>query len=54
MINGLWIPPKNNLAIFRLIIWFLASNLAFREIYNDITTWGTKQRKEQPIGAEYR
>jgi phosphatidylserine synthase 2 len=41
LINSLWIPPKNLLNIYRLSVWFLLSNLAFKEIYTDIKTWGT-------------
>jgi phosphatidylserine synthase 2 len=54
LINGLWIPPKNYLNIFRLLIWFLLASVTFGELYDDIETWGSPKRKEQPISAEFR
>ncbi|EAR94564.1 phosphatidylserine synthase (macronuclear) [Tetrahymena thermophila SB210] len=54
MINSLWIPPQNFLNLYRLLVWFLLSNLAFKEIYVDIDTWGTKKRVENPISGKCR
>ena len=44
LINNLWIPPKNHFNKLRLLIWFALANLAFKETYRDITTWGTNNR----------
>lgn len=54
MINSLWIPPKNMINIYRLVVWFLLSNLAFKEIYVDIKTWGTEERIHHPISGKCR
>jgi len=54
MINSLWIPPKNNINLYRLLVWFLLSNLAFRETYNDIETWGTLKRLETCVTGKAR
>lgn len=34
--NQLWIPPVNWMVIYRLLIWFFMSNLAFRELWNSL------------------
>lgn len=50
----MWIPPYHFLPIYRLIVWFLLVNLAFRELYNDILTWNSDKRREEPISGRYR
>jgi len=52
LINGLWIPPKNAINLYRLMVWFLLAALTFGEGYNDIETWGTPDREKNPISAE--
>lgn len=42
------------LNIYRLTVWFLLSNLAFKETYVDIDTWGTKTRVDNPISGKCR
>ena len=54
LINSLWIPPTNLINIYRLFVWFLLSNLAFKEAYMDISTWGTKTRVYNPISGKCR
>jgi phosphatidylserine synthase 2 len=54
LINNLWIPPQNNLNLYRLLVWFLLGSLAFRECYTDIITWGKPERKENPITGKMR
>lgn len=54
LINSLWIPPQNSFNVFRLFIWFSLSNLAFRELYNDIDTWGTWERVKNPVSGKAR
>ena len=54
LINGLWIPPKTNFNLYRLLVWFTLTNLTLRELYNDIETWGTYTRIENPISGKCR
>ena len=54
VINALWIPPKNMINLYRLLVWFLLANLAFRELYNDIDTWGTVERMKNPVSGKSR
>ena len=54
LINSLWIPPINNLNLFRLAVWFVLANLTFREAYTDVITWGTELRKKHPISGKMR
>ena len=51
MINSLWVPPKCSFNLFRLMVWFLLANLAFRELYMDVETWGTKKRNEYKVSG---
>jgi phosphatidylserine synthase 2 len=34
--NELWVPPVCWMVIYRLLIWFFMSNLAFREMWNSL------------------
>lgn len=54
MISALWIPPVNIMNVFRLLLWFLLAAISFGELYDDIETWGTEKRRENPIPAENR
>lgn len=54
LINSLWIPPINSFNVFRLIVWLLTSNMAFRELYIDIETWGTVERIKNPVSGKAR
>lgn len=54
MINSLWVPPTNPLNIFRVVLWFLNSNMSFRELYTDIETWGTYERIQHPVSGKAR
>lgn len=54
MINSLWIPPKNWINIYRLIVWFLLASMAFKEVYVDIDTWGKKTRVKNPVSGKFR
>lgn len=54
LINSLWIPPQNSLNLYRLLVWFLLANLAFREAYTDLVTWGKPVRKLNPISGKMR
>ena len=52
--NALLIPPKHFFPIARLLMWFAFGAVAHREAYIDTETWGTMQRKEQPVEGRYR
>lgn len=54
LINSLWVPPQNYLNLYRLLVWFLLANLAFKEGYTDIITWGKPERKLNPISGKIR
>ena len=54
MISALWIPPKNAMNPVRLLLWFLLAAISFGELHDDIETWGTEERKKNPIPAENR
>lgn len=36
LMNQLWIPPKNWIVIYRLIVWFFMGNLGFREYWDHL------------------
>jgi len=44
LMNNLWIPTNSYLNKMRLLIWFCLGNMAFKETYIDISTWGTQKR----------
>ena len=52
--NALLIPPKHFFPIARLLLWFGFGAIAHREAYIDTQTWGTMQRKENPVEGRYR
>ena len=52
--NALLIPPKHFFPIARLLLWFGFGAVAHREAFIDIMSWGTMQRKEQPVEGRYR
>lgn len=54
LMNNLLIPPKHAFPILRLLLWFGFGNIAFREGYEDITTWGTAKRKDHPVEGRHR
>lgn len=52
--NAWLIPPKHAFPICRLLLWFGFGNIAFREGYEDITTWNTVERKNNPVEGRHR
>jgi hypothetical protein len=52
--NALLIYPKHFFPIARLLMWFGFGAIAHRETYIDTLTWGTMQRKEEPVEGRYR
>ena len=52
--NAFLIPPKHFFPIGRLLLWFAFGNVAFREGYEDIETWNTYERKDNPVEGRHR
>jgi hypothetical protein len=52
--NNLLIPPVHPFPILRLLLWFGLGAIAFRESYEDGRTWGTVQRKYEPVEGRFR
>ena len=54
LMNSLFIPPVNIIAWYRISMWALLSYLPYREIYIDVSTWGTPDRKANRVEGKYR
>lgn len=54
LINMFLIPPKHFFPIARLLLWFGLGRIAFREGWQDISTWNTYERKENVVEGRYR
>lgn len=54
ILNAFLIPPKHFFPIGRLLLWFGFGNIAFREGYEDIETWNTPKRKDNPVEGRHR
>lgn len=54
LINMFLIPPKHFFPIARLLLWFGLGRIAFREGNQDVTTWNTYERKDNPVEGRYR
>jgi phosphatidylserine synthase 2 len=52
--NAFLIPPKHFFPISRLLLWFLIGNIGFREGYEDVSTWNTVKRKDNPVEGRHR
>jgi hypothetical protein len=52
--NAFLIPPKHPYPISRLLLWFAFGNIGFREGYEDVRTWNTVERKENPVEGRHR
>jgi phosphatidylserine synthase 2 len=50
--NGLWLPPTHKLVVLRLVVWFFMAFLGFKEMWNDVKTWDTAERVENPVFAQ--
>jgi len=48
------VPPKHVFTITRLFLWFGFGNIALREGYEDVVTWGTYERKDHPVEGRHR
>jgi hypothetical protein len=54
VMNAFLIPPKHFFPIGRLLLWFAFGNVVFREGYEDIETWNTYERKNNPVEGRHR
>lgn len=54
LMNVLLLPPKNPISIVRIVFWAFFSYLPLREIYEDIRTWYTQERKTKRVEGNYR
>jgi hypothetical protein len=52
--NAFLIRPKHFFPIARLLLWFGFGNIAFREGYEDASTWNTYERKDNPVEGRNR
>lgn len=54
IMNAFLIPPKHFFPIARLLMWFAFGNIGFREGYEDVSTWNTYERKNNPVEGRHR
>jgi len=54
IMNAFLIPPKHFFPISRLLLWFAFGNIGFKEGYEDVSTWNTVQRKNNPVEGRHR
>lgn len=54
IMNAFLIPPKHFFPISRLLLWFAFGNIGFREGYEDVKTWNTVERKNNPVEGRHR
>lgn len=54
IMNAFLIRPKHFFPISRLLLWFAFGNIAFREGYEDVATWNTYKRKDNPVEGRHR
>ena len=54
VMNAVLVPPKHFFPIARLLLWFAFGNIGFREGYEDISTWNTVERKNNPVEGRHR
>lgn len=54
IMNALLIQPKHFFPIARLLLWFGFGAVAHREAYIDVSSWGTMQRKQEPVEGRFR
>lgn len=52
--NALFLPPYHIICGVRVACWAFFSYLPFREIYEDISTWNTPERKNNRVDGNYR
>ena len=54
LMNAFLIPPKHFFTVSRLFLWFLLGNIGMREAYEDVRTWNTYERKDNPVEGRTR
>jgi hypothetical protein len=52
--NAFLIPPTHTWVALRMIMWAGGGALGFRELYMDLETWNTPDRKTNAIQARFR
>ncbi len=52
--NAMLLPPYHILSATRVTAWAFFAYLPFREIYEDIRTWNTPERKTHRVEGNYR
>lgn len=52
--NNLLIPPVHPFPILRMLLWFGFGSIVFREGYEDSRTWGTPERRSNPVEGRFR
>lgn len=52
--NAFLTPPKHFFPISRLLLWFAFGNIGFKEGYEDVSTWNTVARKNNPVEGRHR
>lgn len=54
LMNAFLIGPKHFFPIARLLLWFAFGNIGFKEGYEDVRTWNTVERKDNPVEGRHR
>ena len=54
LLNAFLIPPKHFFPIARLLLWFAFGAMAHREGHRDSESWGTVERKDNPVEGRLR
>jgi hypothetical protein len=54
VMNAFLIGPKHFFPIARLLLWFAFGNVGFREAWEDVKTWNTVERKNNPVEGRHR
>ena len=49
IMNAFLIPPTHTWVALRMIMWACGGALGFRELYMDLETWNTPDRKTNAI-----
>ena len=54
LMNALFLPPRHFVSVLRVIGWAFFAFLPIGEIYEDIRTWNTPERKKCQLEGNYR
>lgn len=53
-LNALFLPPRHIVSGLRVAGWGFFAFLPFREMYEDVRTWNTPERKDHRVEGNYR